>query len=77
MTKRKIIIQLGNKRKEFETISKKYDELLSLIEYYGYDFCLKNHIFVYSNPIAFNIVDLQLSSVSTPQPPVEDSYFVA
>ena len=77
MTKRKIIIQLGNKRKEFEIISKKYDELLSLIEYYGYDFCLKNHIFVYSNPIAFSIVDLQLSSVSTPQPPVEESSFVA
>ena len=51
MTKRKIIIQLGNKRKVFEVISKKYDELLSL--------------------------DLQLSSVSTPQPPVEESSFVA
>ncbi len=77
MTTRKIIIQLRNQRKEFKIASSKYDELLSLIEYYEYDFCLKNHIFVYSNPVTFNIIDLYLSSVSTPQPPVEESSFVA
>lgn len=73
MTTRKIIIQLGNKRKEFKITSRKYDEFLSLIEYYGYDYCLKNNIFVFSNPITFNIIDLNLSSVSIPQPPAEST----
>lgn len=72
MAARKIIIQFGLKRKVFKVKSSTYDELISLIEYYGYDFCLKDHIFVYSNPRIFNIVDLNLSLEAIPQPPLDE-----
>ncbi len=73
MTTRKIIIQHGNTKKEFNLPAKIYIEFKSLIEYYKYDFCLKDYIFVYSNRIIFDIIDLCLSSFSTPQP-AKDSY---
>ena len=72
MATRRIIIQLGFKKKLFIIKASKYDELVSLIEYYGYDYCLRDDIFVFSNPITFNIVDLSLSFVSTPQPPLDE-----
>ena len=72
MATRKIIIQLGIRRKVFKVKANKYNELVSLIEYYGYDFCLKDYIFVFNNPITFNIVDLSLSFESTPEPPLAE-----
>lgn len=68
MKAQKIGIQHLGRRKEFYVATERYNEFISLIEYYGYDYCLKDTIFVYSNPITFNIIDLNLSYVSTPQP---------
>lgn len=72
MAARKIVIQLSRKRKVFNVKASKYNELVSLIEYYGYDYCLKDNIFVYSNIRIFNIVDLNLSLETTPEPPLDE-----
>lgn len=74
MATKKIVIQHENKRKEFNLTLKRYNELKSLIDYYSYDLCLQDYIFVYSNSLIFNIIDLYLSSFSTPQP-ARDSYY--
>ncbi len=73
MATRKLAIQYGNRKKEFDLTPKRYSEVESLLEYYNYDFCLEDYIFVYSNRIIFDIIDLCLSSFSTPQP-AKDSY---
>ena len=70
--KKKIIIQLGTKKKVFKINSLNYEELIQIIEYYGASYKQKDNFFVYENPRIFNIVDLYLSGFATPEPLMYD-----
>lgn len=73
MAPQEIIIQLNSKRKVFKINPLRYDEFMSLIEYYGYDYCLENNIFIYSDTRIFNIIDLNLSFETTPEPQIDEA----
>ena len=68
MFKKQIIIRnlITNKAKVFELNQNQLEEAIDFIEYH--DGVLENNTYVFCNPIRFQLIDLYLSTVSTPQP---------
>ena len=68
MFKKQIIIRnlITNKAKVFELNQNQLEEAIDFIEYH--DGVLENNTYVFGNPIRFQLIDLYLSTVSTPQP---------
>ena len=68
MFKKQIIIRnlITNKAKVFELNQNQLEEAIDFIEYH--DGVLENNTYVFSNPVHFQLIDLYLSTVSTPQP---------
>ena len=68
MFKKQIIIRnlSTGKAKVFEISQNQLEEAIDFIEYH--DGVLENNTYVFSNPVHFQLIDLYLSTVSTPQP---------
>ena len=68
MFKKQIIIRnlITNKAKVFELNQNQLEEAIDFIEYS--DGILEKNTYVFCNPVRFQLIDLYLSTVSTPQP---------
>ena len=58
-------IRLNNLTKEFDIKASEYSEVISFIDYY--ESSSQNETYSFKNKIAFNIVDLFLSSLAVPR----------
>lgn len=68
MFKKQIIIRnlATGKSKVFELNQNQLEEAVDFIEYH--DGVLENNTYIFGNPVRFQLIDLYLSTVSTPQP---------
>lgn len=71
MLKKQLIIRnlLTGKSKVFEVNQNQLEDAINFIEYY--DGVLEKNIYIFSNPVRFQLIDLYLSTLSTPQPLLE------